>query len=375
MADVVNLNQSRVKMFRRCQKQYSFRYDYPEMYGGGAGQEMVPQKKKLPLYRGSWMHALQESLHYQWAGYKKFKIEFGEGKHALKIKAKSWKDVHAVLADQFNTMFEEEREDLGDLPAECERMFKAYLRYWKSDRERYTVAQYDDKPMIEFMVDCPLTKVGGRYYNFKGKLDLVVNDDEYGGLWIWDAKWVKNIPHPDERMMSPQAIMYVWALREHYGLDVRGFLYNYGRTKPPTVPAVLQRGTLTLRANLDTDYSTYLQAIKDLHGDNWKKYIPYYREKLNSLKGREQLWFRRERIPVEPGRIAAALAEYVATAKDVHVREPSTPPRSYFYNCKFGCDYHDLCVSEFNGLDITPLVKANYQFTGERYGEEDLLKD
>jgi hypothetical protein len=216
------------------------------------------------------------------------------------------------------------------------------------DQDTYEVETYKGKPMIEFPVQA---KLPGLKDPFKGRIDLVVEDQEYGGLWLWDAKWVKTVPAPDERMMSPQAVMYVWALRTFYGLDVRGFVYNYGRTKPPTIPRVLKRpeGMLSTAQKMDTDFYTYLQAIKDNHGKEWKRYLDYYRPKLKALKGREALWFRRP--------------------------EPEAAPRSYFYNCKFNCDYHELCVAEFTGLNIDPLIKNNYEIVGERYGErvEDLL--
>src|SRR5438105_4287266 len=99
-------------MFRRCQKQYSLRYDIAEILGKDPKLEMVPLKKKLPLYKGSWMHALQEALHKQWAGLEEFTILFGEGKHKLSIEAESWEDVHAELKVQYENLFEEEREDL-----------------------------------------------------------------------------------------------------------------------------------------------------------------------------------------------------------------------------------------------------------------------
>lgn len=370
------LNQSKVKMWRRCQKQFSFRYDYPMYLGKGQGKELIPLKKKLPLYRGSYMHALQEALHCQWAGVDEFEITFGEGKHSIVIRGSTWEDVHQALADQFNGIFDEEKEELGDLPEDCLRMFKAYLRFWRDDQDRYEVATYEGEPMIEFPVEVSLSK-----YNvkspFKGRLDLVVEDQEYGGLWNWDAKWVKSIPAPDERMMSPQALMYVWALRKKYDLDIRGFLFNYGRTKPPALPRVLKRGSLSVAAKMDTDYYTYLQCIRDLHGKDWKKWIPYYRPKLEDLKGREVLWFRRERIPTEDERILQALREFVVSGRQIERREKRRDyvPRSYFYNCRFGCDYHELCAAEFQGLRIEPLVSANYQFVGERYAEqvEDLL--
>jgi hypothetical protein len=365
-------------MFRRCQKQYSFRYDYPGLYGPpGEKLEMVPKVAKLPLYRGTWMHALQEALHNQWAGVDEFDVTIGEGRRQFKATVSTWQEVHEGLAEVFNSMFLEEREDLGDLPTECEAMFKRYLKFWDADQERYSVVEVGGKPAIELMVEADLTKFGLKGARFKGKIDLVVEDDEYEGLWIWDAKWVKKIPPPDERMMSPQSPLYVWALRENYDLDVRGFLYNYGRTKPPTFPRILKKtGMVSQAQKMDTDQWTYLQAIKTAHGDRWRKYLPFYKDKLMALKGREALWFDRQRIPVEMDKQLAAIREYVASVRDIQRRESRRDyvPRSYFYNCKFGCEFHGVCVAEFAGLEIEPLIKANYQFTGERYErEEDLL--
>jgi hypothetical protein len=375
---VVNYNQSRVKMFRRCQKQYAFRYDYAKYYGGKSKQEMIPKRKRLPLYRGSWMHALQEALHHQWAGIDEWEQVFGEGKQSITINVTRWQDVHAALTEQFEQLFDEEKEELGDMPTDCERLFKSYLRFWDDDQERYSVAiDPMGRPMIELMVSAPLDKFGLENAAFKGRIDLVVEDDEYDGYWIWDAKWEKTLPNYEERMMSPQAPLYVWALRECYDLDVRGFVFNHARTKPPTVPRVLKRpeGMLSTATKMDTEYYTYLQAIKDNHGKHWKKYIPYYRDKLEQLQGRDARWFERQRIPVDDDKIVRAVTEYCATVVDVQNRHKlrDAVPRSYFFNCKFGCDYHGLCVTEFNGLEIEPLVKHDFEFVGERYGKEDLL--
>jgi hypothetical protein len=375
----VNYNQSRVKMFRRCHKQYNFRYDYHEYYGDGAVQEMVPVVHKLPLYRGTWMHALQEALHHQWAEAVPFTQVIGEKPYAIEVEVEKWQDTHQAMTNEFNKLFLEEREELGELPDECERLFRSYLRFWDSDQDTYEVATLPNgKPAVEFLVQAPLTQFGIENGRFKGKIDLLVEDLEYGGLWIWDAKWVKRVPPPDERYMSPQAPLYVWALRKQYGLDVRGFAYNYGRTKPPTVPRVLKRpaGMLSVAHKMDTDLHTYFTEIKRVHGENWKKYIEYYKPKLKELKGREALWFDRQRVPVEDDRILRAVREYLTSVRGIQERETRRDyvDRSYFYNCKFGCEYHDLCVAEFQGLEIEPLVRDGFRFVGERYVREvDLL--
>src|SRR5215471_16560423 len=346
-------NQSRVKLFRRCQKAYSFRYDYAEKFGSDK-VEMVPKHPKTALYRGTWMHALQEAHHRSWAG----------------VDGESWKEVHARFTKEYDGLFDEEKEEIEFEPDDLRRLFRAYLRFWSShDSDRYTVAVLaDGSPAIEFVVRAALpTRITKAH--FKGRIDLLVQDHEYGGLWIWDAKWVKTIPIPDERMMSPQAMMYVWALRQ-LGYDVRGFVYNFGRNKAPVVPPILKRGTLTMKQRLDTDYATYLMAIKELHGDDWREWVAYhYMPKLRQLKDREKIWFDRQRIPVDEDRVERAMDEFLGTVSDIKNRNKFAPPRSYFYNCKFGCDYHDLCVSEFGGLDISPLVKAKFEFTEERYGD------
>ena len=132
-----------------------------------------------------------------------------------------------------------------------------------------------------------------------------------------------------------------------------------------------------MAAKMDTDYATYLSAIKQQHGARWKQFAKhYYLPKLKDLKGREALWFDRQRIPVEDERILRTLREYLTTVKDIMGREKRREyvPRSYFYNCKWGCEYHDLCAAEYQGLDILPLVRDGFEFVGERYEREgDLL--
>jgi len=133
---------------------------------------------------------------------------------------------------------------------------------------------------------------------------------------------------------------------------------------------------VTTRRSLDTDQYTYFQQIKMAHGREYKRFLPYYKDKLLELKGREALWFDRQRIPVDDPTILRAVREYVATVRDIQRREtrPDYVPRSYFYNCRFGCEYHTLCVAAFAGNDTSAIVKKDFQFIGERYTkEEDLL--
>lgn len=341
-------NQSRTKLYLRCRKAYWFRYDSH----GKPGRELVPKHEALPLKRGTWMHALQQA---HWAG-------------------ESWEEKNEEMGEQFDRLFDEEKERYGDLPGEADRMFRAYLRrYEVEDRGRFRVVDLDDgSPAIEFVVEVSLDRWGIRS-PFKGRIDLLVEDLEYGGYWIRDAKWVKSIPGPDERMMSPQNPLYVWAVRKALDIDCRGFIYDYGRTKVPTVPQPLKRGGISVAKKLDTDVHTFLQAVVREHGKNQSKLLirTRYRDRLLEIRRSESSWFRRERIPVTLDRQRRALQEFIWSVKEIERRDPNKAPRTYLYNCKWNCAYHDPCVAEFQGLDIEPLLKKRYTLEQETYGQEE----
>ena len=361
-------NQSRVRSYLRCRRQFYYRYDYPVLkMGARPGLELQPKRPALPLKRGSWMHKLMEAYWLELAQ-RPATYTIVRGKKTTEVEVEGWEGMHEVLTQEFDRLFDEEKEAYGDLPGDCERLFRGYLRRWKDDADKFRLASlHSGEPAVEFTIEVPLTEWGIEA-PFKGTIDILVEDLEYGGLWIRDAKWVRNIPGPDERMMSPQNIIYVWAMRQ-LDYDVRGFIYDYGRTKAPTPPMILQSGMVTTRKNLDTDTYTYLQAIKQAHDDEWKLYLPYYKNKLKEVKARDVTWFDRERIPVEGPRFRNGVAEYIAAARGIERRGQAI--RTYIRSCRWDCAYHEPCVAQFQGMDIRGLMKTQYELEPERYGLDE----
>jgi len=331
---------------------YSFRYDYPKEELGKRG-ELQPNRLPEGLKRGGWMHTLMQAHWLEVAG-------IGNG----------WEEKHEELTDEFSELFEEEQEYYGDLPDQCGSLMRRYLRYYKDDDEKFHTARLPKgEPAVEFVIEVPLKQFGLKGI-FKGQVDILVRDLEYGGYWIRDAKWMKSLPSTDERMMSPQNIMYAWALRS-LGWDIRGFIYDYGRTKPPAIPYILQNGTVTMRKNIDTHTMTYLRANKKAHGKQWKKFAKtVYRPKLKKLKARETLWFDRQSIPLDGPRMDNGLKEYIIAVGRIQNRVE--PIRNYIYNCKFSCSFHEACVASFQGLDITNLMKKSFHVEPERYTVEEV---
>jgi hypothetical protein len=331
---------------------YSFRYDYPKLVLGKKG-ELQPNRLPEGLKRGGWMHLLMQAHWLEIAG-------IGDG----------WQAKQAELKEEFENLFDEEQEYYGDLPRQCSDLMTRYLRYYHDDDEKFSIVRLPKgNPAVEFVIEVPLKQFGLKGI-FKGQVDILVRDLEYGGIWIRDAKWMKSIPSSDERMMSPQNIMYAWALR-NLGHDIRGFIYDYGRTKPPATPYILKNGTVTTRKSIDTDVITYLRAIKKAHGKDWKKFAKtVYRPKLKELKAREVLWFDRQRIPLDGARMDNGLREYLVAVGRIQGR--GEPIRNYIYNCKFTCSFHEACVSSFQGLDITNLMKKQFHVEPERYTVEEV---
>jgi len=319
----------------------------------GKRGELQPKRLSEGLKRGGWMHMLMEAHWKSLAG-----ITSG------------WEERHEELTEEFNGLFDEEKEYYGDLPQQCGSLMTRYLKYYHDDDEKFSIVRLPKgAPAVEFTITVPLKQFGLKGV-FKGQVDILVRDHEYGGIWIRDAKWMKSIPGSDERMMSPQNIMYAWALR-NLGHDIRGFIYDYGRTKPPAVPYILKNGSVTMRKNIDTDYLTYMRAIRKAHGKKWKQFArTVYKPKLKELKAREVLWFDRQRIPLDGPRMDNGLREYLTAVERIQRR--GEPTRNYIYNCKFSCGFHDACVASFQGLDITDLMKKNFIVEPERYTIEEV---
>jgi hypothetical protein len=320
----VRLSNSKVRTFRRCEKKYEYKYVH----------KLRPKKKGLPLTRGDWLHQMLQH-HYD-----------GEG----------WKPIWKELARDFNNLFEEEREELGDLPGETARIMRSYLRHWKSEDKGWHVI---DSEMNETW---PLAT--GLDFNFI--VDLIVEDNR-GGLWIVDHKTVKSFMDADFMLLDTQLARYFYCVQQMGYKPMRGIIFNEIRTKPPAMPKLLKDGGLSKRANIDTDYQTYLGEIQR-HGLNPED----YREILLRLaRTKANDFFRRTSLPKDRPLTRQLMQELGYTAREIRAAErrgqfPRTPDKA----CKWDCEYKDICVVELHGGDASTLIQHNF----ETRNREELLE-
>lgn len=316
---------SMLKTFRRCPRQAYYKYYL----------RLKPKEIGKHLHRGKWIHALLEKFHT------------GE----------DWREEHERWTHQFSKLFEEEQERLGDLPRLIDRVMRAYIWHYAADE--WEVQE------VEFKVETPFPD--GTVYRFR--VDMLVRNQF--GLWLVDHKSHAKLPDHAFRLLDAQSALYVWgALREKYGVE--GFIWNYIKWKPPTVPKVLKSGGRFARENkLDTDYPTMVKAIKRAGFDPEQ-----YRDRLKHLfslryePGEPQLsnFFRRDALERQPAMLKRVATENYATSQRMHAYDFSKPDRVERVvdrSCTFMCSYTDLCTMELLGAGNVDLMKRKLYVVGD----------
>lgn len=315
---------SMLKAYLQCPKLGQYKY----------AERLKPKlitRKDQPLRRGTWVHELLQAYY--------------EGK--------DWRKVHATNVAKFNRLMDVEKEELGDLPAECLRLFRSYLWHYGANADDPFHGWEIIAVEATFEAVWPDSEDGLDIY--RCRVDLLVRD-RYGYL-IVDHKTHKTLPDHTFRTLDAASPLYIWAARES-GYDVRGFEWNYLRTKVPTVPKMVYVGKPQERlstAAIDTDYPTYARAIKE-YGIDWRQ--EPYRSKLRELKGHRwgegapqtSQFFRRDILEKDDDMVARVIATAMRTRDRMHndFDDYDVTERSMGRHCTW-CTFSGLCTTEMYG--------------------------
>ena len=313
---------SMLKTFRRCPKQTEYKYVH----------RLKPLILGRPLRLGTWMHRLQE----------------------VHGKGGNWRKEHKRLTRQFNQLFEEEREEIGDLPGDCKRLMESYLWHY----------QNDDWKVLENEFTLETEFPNGSIY--RCKVDKLI-ENQYG-LWLADHKWHRTLPDHNFRLLDAQSALYVWcAIRNK--IPVQGFIWDYGRSKVPTMPSFTQTGLVSRWDSMDTDYLTAIRWFKENFPQGVpKRYVP----KLKMLKAQQYVvgepqtstFFSRVVIEKSDEMLKRVAQENYHTARRMNEYDFSNPDRVERVvdrSCSFMCSYKDICALELYGGNIAPIVKRRFK--------------
>jgi PD-(D/E)XK nuclease superfamily len=329
---------SMLKSFLSCPK--SAQYKYAERL-----KTRRSTAREQPLKRGTWVHELLEA-YYQGG---------------------DWKKKHRENTAKFEMLMDDERNELGDLPSEALRLMRSYLWHYGANADD----PFHGWEIIgtEMTFDVPWPDSEDENDIYRCRVDALVRD-EYG-LLIVDHKTHKTLPSLTFRMLDVASPLYIWAARAN-GYDVRGFLWNYIKTKAPGVPKMVYVGKPGERlstAAVDTDYLTYATAIRSYGLDHTAE---PYRSKLRQLK--RQRWasghpevspfFRREILEKDDDMIARAVGTAMRTRDRMHsdYEDFEVVERVSGRHCDW-CSFKLLCEMEMigNSFGAQHLRTKNYR--------------
>lgn len=307
------ISNSKAKTWRRCPKSYEYKYV----------EKLRRRQKAIPLEKGSWCHELLQAFYDD----------------------QDWRKLHKRKTKEFNRLFEEERDFLGDLPTECARLVQSYLRRYGEEDGHICVV---DTELNEYV-----TLPNG--LRVQVVIDLVYEDSS--GLWAMDHKFRGRFEDTQNMRLDPQLTVYHWAA-ELLGYPLVGVVYNEVLTKPPTIPKLTPTGrSLERRANLFCDPDTYAQAVK-AHGFDLGDYAGF----IGKLTSRNQdKFFRRTYLPKDPVVVRNAMMDLNYTAQEIMEGESRHRfPRTFDKSCKW-CDYKELCLNQFSGGDGEGIIRQQFK--------------
>lgn len=331
MTEVIRLSNSRANTFKRCQKQFEFRYP----------MKLKRKERALPLFRGDWLHQL---------------LMVHRDGH-------DWRDRHAELkARNWDNFLPEEREELGgNLPEAVERLMRGYLAHWRDEDKLFRVVDTEINEVVELPNGMELNII----------IDVIVEEISDGGLWIWDYKTVSRFYPMDFMLLDSQLALYFWAAGKKLGYrNLQGAVLDELITKPPTLPKFLEKSEMyERRKNLHCDAYTYYGLLKRT-GQDPRKYADY----LRFLRSRHPEWWRRTRMPRDEAMTRQVVREIMATGQDMQrVTKRGVFTRTARKECQYDCDFLEPCMAQLQGADIAPIIKLKYD-RSKKPDEDDIMK-
>jgi hypothetical protein len=226
---------------------------------------------------------------------------------------------------------------------------RAYERHWADADQHFSVIDSEMNEIVTLSNGIELNVI----------IDLVVEEAGTGLIWAWDHKSRKKFGDEDDMILDPQLTLYFEALELMDYAPLGGVVYNEVRTKPPTVPRVLKRGGLSKAKDIDTDAYTYLKAIKE----NGLATADYKDILLRLKRTKQEAFFKRTHLPKDPPQVRQMIAELNMTKHEIRNAEKRKEfPRTFEpRQCKWDCEFLDLCITELHGGDISSMIKSDYE--------------
>jgi hypothetical protein len=204
------ITHSESRTFWTCQKKHWYAYI----------ERLTPIRKAPALWLGTYVHAGLD-LYYQG------KADF------LATIAKSIEDDLVLAREDYPNLWPEDDEKMDSEKALALAMLEgwpAYVAENDLDCEFEAVATE-----LEFEMRLPTPQGGPSHCIFRGKVDGIARHTPTGNLFLIEHKTAKQVgdAYINQLQLDPQVPAYMAGIRECYGYDTIGCIYNILRKQMP----------------------------------------------------------------------------------------------------------------------------------------------
>lgn len=301
----LTVSHSKIKTWRRCHRAYHYKYV----------EKLRPRRKGRPLIFGSICHEMIEA-HANKENPRKVLKQYRRDKKKL---------FSAEVDEYLQTIYD------------AESLMTGYFHFYKNDRLKFIKVK-GRAAEHEFTV--PLCKG----IQLTGKIDALAQTPDKR-KWLVEHKTHRVIPNEDVRFIDIQTSIYFEVLPEIGIKSVDGVLWDYIRSKAPTVPQLLKSGELSKR-KIDTLPHIFLEAVEENSLDPKD-----YQETIEGLNANYDSYFQRVFMPIRPSLSKQLLSDTIETAKDIAERGETACTRNLSKDCSW-CEYNSLCKAELLDMDV-----------------------
>lgn len=267
------------------------------------------------------------------------------------------KAIEYIVKEERPHVFSAEVDEFDQIITDARTIMEAYFDFWRGQKLRY-IPVAGRRTEHEFEYDI------GDGILLEGIIDCVPETPDKR-RWIGEHKSHKVIPTEDVRMREIQPMLYSWAGSRALGIkNIVGVMWDYIRSKSPTVPEPLKDGSLSKR-KIDTLPSVFLNEIKRLGLDP-----AHYSDKLGELDDRLSTWFKRVFMPINKDAMAQLVEETKVTGREMIRKAGVDKTRSISKDCSW-CDYERLCHAELFGLDADSIRQREYRIKESKHEAAD----
>jgi len=247
-----------------------------------------------------------------------------------------------LIKDSLAMPEEEKAQHIEDASQFYEDAIAVFERYAEHDAEKpllgpgWKVVSLEE----EFLVN--LIGAEDQLYGF---IDMIVEDAD-GGIWGIEHKSGEQFFDVEQLALNEQTSLYISVLKNYYGNNVKGMIYNLVRTKVPSVPKMTKAKGMS-KAAIDTTWEVYKEALLE-NGLDPADYVDM-QMKLENNKFVDRSYIYRTNK--ELNNFIEETAHVMHAIVD---QDPDTCYRTPTRDCKWDCkEFHELCIMDLKGLDTT----------------------